>query len=318
MTRRAGDACIRSLGAIAVVAWGVLAPSASATTVPYKDLSQLVGESAVIVIGTVTGVSYELNDKDKQVYTRVRLEHLKPIKGGQHVRSRLARGLSLSFLGGLSNDGRTVLEIAGMPRLQLARTYVVFLRAGKWTINPITGWYQGIFEAVAAGEKGSQMLVNPRGEVVMGVDDGRLVLKALPRPGPRPTPGQPGEDVLRLELKQSKEELERVAESLKDSIYREDRVEELERQDEDRDDEPKTEASSRRQGDRQRVLHQMLGGTPMTLDDFISAVQAIDRRARSQQGRADRVFQLEPTPLMRERSPLPPPPAAAETGPRRP
>ena len=319
MTPRARHASVGSLGsiAIAVLAWGVLAPCASATTIPYKNLNQLVAESAVIVIGTVTGMSYELSDKDKQVYTRVRLELLKPIKGEQHVRSRLARGLSLSFLGGLSKDGRTVLEIAGMPRLQLARTYVVFLRVGKWTMNPITGWHQGVFEAVAAGGTGSQMLVSPRGEVVMGVDDGRLVFKALLVRGRKPS-AEPGEDALRLELKQSKEELERVTESLKDSIYREDNEEALERQDDARDDEPTTDASSRRQGDRQRVLHEMLGGTPMALDDFISAVQAIDRRARTQPGRADRAFQLEPTPLTGERRALPPPRAAAETEPRRP
>jgi hypothetical protein len=318
MTPRARHASVGPLGsiAIAVLAWGVLAPCASATTIPYKNLNQLVAESAVIVIGRVTGMSYELSDKDKQVYTRVRLELLKPIKGEQHVR-RLARGLSLSFLGGLSKDGRTVLEIAGMPRLQLARTYVVFLRAGKWTMNPITGWHQGVFEAVAAGGTGSQMLVSPRGEVVMGVDDGRLVLKALPARVRKPS-AEPGEDALRLELKQSKEELERVTESLKDSIYREDNEEALERQDDARDNAPTTDVSPRRQGDRRRVLHEMLGGAPMALDDFISAVQAIDRRARTQPGRADRAFQLEPTPLTGERRALPPPPAAAETEPRRP
>ena len=278
-------------------------PCAYAATVPYKNLKQLVGESAVIVIGTVAGISYETNEKDRQVYTKVRLQQLKALKGEHHVKSRLAHGITLSFWGGLSKDG-TILEVVGMPELHLAHTYLVFLRGGKWTMNPITGWHQGVFQAVSSGIKDSQILLNLNGEVVMGVENDRLLFKPLPKERLQPRTERVLESGLKIELRQSKQDLEQSAKDLKDSIYREDRVAELEKEDEEREREARGEVPSKKRGE---TLQQMLGGEPMYLAGFISAIQAIDRRGQQEFGQAYRGYQPEPTPLPKNQKSLPPP-----------
>jgi hypothetical protein len=292
----------KSLMAAVVVFGGLMGPCADAATVPYKNLAQLVGESAVIMIGTATGIAYETNEKDGHVYTRVRLQQLKALKGEQHVKARLAQGMTLAFWGGLRKDG-TISDIVGMPRLQVAHTYVVFLRGGQWTLNPITGWHQGIFQAVGTGTKGGQILVTVTGEVVMGVHNDRLLV--APLPGPAVTPK--AESTLKVELGQSKQELEQITRDLKDSIYREDRLDQLEAADEDGEREAKRKAPAPRRLDKQQRLEHTLGGRPMYLDEFVSVIQALDRRVQKDYGLAFRLFQADPTPLPKTRKELSPP-----------
>jgi len=305
---------MKSLALIAtwVLAWGAAVPCTYAATVPYRNLKQLVGESAVIVLGTVTGISYETNEKDRQVYTKVRLQQLKAVKGEHHVKSRLAHGITLSFWGGLSRDG-TILEVVGMPELRLAHTYLVFLRGGKWTMNPITGWHQGIFQAVSSGAKGSQILLNLNGEVVMGVENDRLLVKALRKERLQPKTEPVGEGGLKIELRQSRQDLEQSANDLKDSIYREDRVAELEKEDEEREREAKGESPSSKREEKQRMLEQMLSGKPMYLAEFIAAIQVIDRRGQQEFSQAYRVYQPEPTPLPKSQKSLSPPSVKPDT-----
>ncbi len=57
----------REIAALMVLVLTVISvwlPNAHATRIPKKDLRQLAGESAVIVIGTVVGASYERDPKE--------------------------------------------------------------------------------------------------------------------------------------------------------------------------------------------------------------------------------------------------------------
>ncbi|UCC31098.1 MAG: hypothetical protein JSU86_02240 [Phycisphaerales bacterium] len=302
-----------------VIAVGFAVPGGHASTVPKKNMSQLVGESAVIMVGTVTGVSYEMEQKTGEVYTKVRLQRLRPVKGAEHLQKYMDEGITLSFLGGMLPDG-TMHVVAGMPRLQLMQTYLLFLRGGEWTINPITGWHQGAFRVLAGAQEGSHVLANLSGEILMGVEGEQLRFQPVPKeklgPGqtcsPEGRPGTqvevPGEERQGGELK-LREGVDpgRLGYPTKDSIYREDNVAELAEQDAQRAKLQKEEIMLKNRQERERLLHESLGGKPMGLEDFEAMIKKSDERVRQQYDPVYRTFHIEPVSLPREQKSLSPP-----------
>jgi hypothetical protein len=137
------------------------------------------------------------------------------------------------------------------------------------------------------------------------VENDRLLVKPLPNATSRPATERI-ERRVDIQLRQSRQELERVASELKDSIYRESNVAALEQEDERREREATAEPAS---DTRAETLRQALGGPPMSLANFIAVIQGLDVRGQKEYGPVYRVFQSDPSPLPKTHKSLPPPAA---------
>lgn len=281
-------------------------PDANATRFPKKNLEQLVAESAVIVVGTVTGIAYEADPREGVPFTKVRLQRLDAIKGARHVES----GLTLWFQGGLADDG-AMERIVGMPQLRLGETYVLLLRGGEWTINPIAGWSQGAFRVVPGPGRGSQMVLTLDDSVVMRVSDGVLDLgrvrydELIAEP-PATRTGQRGE--IRLSAPAARAD---AASQPKASLYREDNAEALEAHDRAATAAARTATAARledprdAQSERDKRFEERLGGKPIELGAFVEVLRRIDKAAGGRY--PPQQFRAEPKFLPRSMKPQSPP-----------
>jgi hypothetical protein len=242
----------------------------------------------------------------------VRLERLRAVKGEQYI-DRVGKSLTLWFQGGIAADGATEY-IAGMPQLRLGETYLLFLRGGEWTMNPIAGWHQGAFRVVPGPGKKSQILVTLEDALVMGVHNGELELHPV-RYSQLLAPhevNQTGEIYLStkstswLTMRQRRE-----------SIYREDNMEKLVMQDHARvtqaleaehtQRKPASEDAPHGTSNREARMMGLLGREPIQLNDFIAAVQQIDREVAGQY--RTEPFHAEPSFLPKKVKSLAPPQA---------
>lgn len=287
-----------AIAVLLLAGMGMALPDANATRFLKKNLEQLVAESAVIVIGTVTGISYEADPKEGVPFTKVRLQRLEAIKGARHVENA-QMGLTIWFEGGLANDG-AMEQIDGMPQLRLGETYLLFLRGGEWTINPISGWSQGAFRLVPGPTRNSQLVLTLDDSVVMGVRDKVLDLgpvrydELIDKPQASQT-SQRGEVKLSFQAIRTDAAL-----PPKESLYREDNVQALEAQDRAAPPPPgggaepavRPENRQDRRSEREKRMVDRLGGKPIERNAFVAALRQIDKEAASRY--PPQPFQAEP------------------------
>lgn len=119
----------------------------------------------------------------KMLFTQVTLAVETEIFGsaGRTVTFRVAGG----------DDGDLRVMVHGMPEFQLDKRYLVFLGPRfQQTAVPIVGVNQGYFEVVQA-DSGEPFLLNGNGDVVIGVEDDRVIARHNPEraTGPRPQLG---------------------------------------------------------------------------------------------------------------------------------
>lgn len=271
----------------------LVSTTVGAVTIREFSLEDLAKESALVVIGSVTGIQYRADPKTKEVFTDVRL-HLLDVVIGKGQLSYLANNiLTLPFSGGMRPNG-TLEVIVGMPALRLGQTYLLFLKGGEWTLNPISGWNQGVFRLVAFGEgPNTQMLVNLANEVLIGVQDQALVFKGASTasrgyksPAPRPESGRKSD---------TETDLKKLQDSLKDSIYREDNVEALEKADERR---VHSGLSAKLEGElrptRKEHITRILNAEPIQLGEFVDLVREL--RARVEKDIDPKIRKFRPKP----------------------
>ncbi len=258
---------------LAVVA---AAPAVNASTGEYVTLSRLVEDSSVAVIGTVTGTSYETVPESGSPVTVIRLQRMTPILGQQHLEPFIEDGLDLWFSGGLTTDGSFEIR-ATMPRLQLGGTYLLFLRGGKWTVNPITGWDRGAFLVMPDGVSGARVLLAMNGEILMGLQDDRIV--TAPLPGLNGTPDSSPPDPASAKIRPL-DEAERAAmlRALAGSIYREETAAQSDRPESEEADSVLEDLPQMFDGYGLKSLHVQLGGEPIHLEAFISLIHEVDRK----------------------------------------
>jgi len=179
--------------------------------------------------------------------------------------------MTLPFSGGLNAEGQMEL-VAGLPELSLGQTYLLFLRGGEWGLNPIAGWAQGALRLVAIEKGGDHVMFSLDNQVVTGLKDGYLSYAPIERRDRQDAAQSGGEQgPARIDLG-SQTNLEKVQKQLSDSIYREDNVENLQRQDAERQKSQSEEPSRR---DRFARMRELLGEDPMKLSEMIGQVKEI-------------------------------------------
>lgn len=173
-----------------VVELRVVASGSRLATAPERKSHRAPAAAAARPEGATAAPQAVGVEGGRMLFTEVTLAVDREIVGeaGSTVTFRVAGGV----------DGNEEVRVFGMPRFELGGRYVVFLRPGfADTGVPIVGVHQGFFE-VAAAENGEEVLLNADGDVVVAVEDDRVVCRRnpqraagpAPRLGPAPVPEQ--------------------------------------------------------------------------------------------------------------------------------
>jgi hypothetical protein len=144
----------------------LLAVSASATSLRYKNLDALVAEADAVLVGTVGHVASRYGP-DGEIYTFVTLQDLKLIEG---TYTRAA--LTLRFMGG--EVAGEITDLIGSPRFTVSERVLLFVRGNGHDIVPIVGWTQGVFRLVE-DQPGDIMTYDHEGNRVLGIEGSTVV-----------------------------------------------------------------------------------------------------------------------------------------------
>ena len=129
-----------STGVLAIVL--LVAAPGWATTVIQKSFTEVVQESEVIAVGTVTAIAAEWDAAHQRPFTLVTFSTLDVLKGA-HTEPEL----TLRVLGGPHPDG-SILQIAGVPQFSLGERAVVFVTGNDHYAVPLVGLWQGVYRVV--------------------------------------------------------------------------------------------------------------------------------------------------------------------------
>jgi hypothetical protein len=144
-----------------------LCSAAPAATVKPLAFSELVAKSDLIVTARAVSIHAQWEDGGKTIRTRASFVVLSVLKG-----VHAAPSLTLRLGGGAVGDTRIV--VSGMPRFQVGKRYLLFVRGNGRHVSPITGFNQGVFEISDA--HGRTVLETQAGREWVGVSNDRLVL----------------------------------------------------------------------------------------------------------------------------------------------
>ncbi len=87
--------------------------------------------------------------------------------------------ITIRLAGGSNGQVRVVVE--GIPQLELNKSYLLFLRPDfENYADPITGVDQGFFQIVPSPDGVQDLLLNAEGDIVTGVQNGRIVVRYNP------------------------------------------------------------------------------------------------------------------------------------------
>lgn len=207
----------RFLAVLVALLAGVQA--ARATTVVPLRFDEVVRQAGVVVEGTVIGMQVRTSgavlppapesvapaspkapigagvEGGKTLFTEVTFRVERRIGGSPDPEIRF------TLAGGSSGDETVV--VFGMPEFVVGGRYVLMLRPDFERTNvPVVGVSQGYFEIAADPATGREMLLTADGDVVLGIENGRVAVRhstaglrhRTPQPGPAPTP-EAGADV---------------------------------------------------------------------------------------------------------------------------
>lgn len=147
-------------------------PSVYSTTLLPVDLLDLVTESELIFVGTVTKVESRWG-VDEKIYTDVIFENLHIIKG-IHPDNTLVMELA----GGTIGDYHSV--VVGIPDFQSSGKHLIFMRGNRKYLCPIVGWSQGKFNIIRDKVSGNEILLDNNNNPITGIQDHTLT--RMPHP----------------------------------------------------------------------------------------------------------------------------------------
>lgn len=272
---------------IVAMSFAIGTNSTYALRVPKATLNSLVGDSPVVLIGTVVGQHFQCFGKDKLPYTVYSLRLQDIVYGKDQLPKDFKREIQLPVFGGLNMKGK-MTTVTGTTKLAMGATYLLFLRGGKWSHNPISGWNQGVFNLVSAGPAMGRVVLSLDGKVLMGIKGDQFIFQIpdftrIHPPHQRPQKKQGGsiklnQDILPKQKKRLSDEEELSAER--------ERLKKLERREARLEKAPKM--------DRRKQLKACLGGQPMPLKEFVKIVKELRSKLANQIPRDKRSFSFEP------------------------
>src|SRR5688572_13686709 len=101
--------------------------------------SEIVRDSELIAVGTVTGATSRYEDGGQTIRTHVDVKNLTFHKGAVQGDT-----LTLRFDGG--QVGKERIEVVAMPKLRVGARYLLYVSGNGRHVSPITGFNQGVFE----------------------------------------------------------------------------------------------------------------------------------------------------------------------------
>ena len=263
--------------------------TAYALTVPKATLDSLVVDSPVVLIGTVVGQHFRPYGEDKRPYTVYSLRLQEIVYGKEQLPGGLEREIQLPVFGGLNPNDR-ITTVVGTTKLAMGETYLLFLRGGTWSLNPVSGWNQGAFRLVFAGPNIGHVVLSLDGKALMDVRGDQLMFQAPDfsrgRPDGQRPQGKRGGDV---QLKQGS--LPKAQKGLSDEeelAADRERLALLERR--------KPDPEKALKMDRGEQLKAWLGDQPMTLKAFVEIVRERRAKLADQIPKDKRSFSFEPVP----------------------
>jgi hypothetical protein len=189
----------------------------TATTIKHLEFDEVVLQAGMVVEGTVVDVQVQSTRSD--IRARKAKNHTAPtspssrskhaqeeipgeevakapqsvgVEGGRMLFTEVTMlvdteivgspGSTIRFrvAGGTSEQGTVI--VFGMPSFELGKKYVLFLQPDFETTNtPIIGVNQGYFEVVRSDEGDAEILLNADGDIVVGVERGRLLVRHNPQ-----------------------------------------------------------------------------------------------------------------------------------------
>lgn len=161
-----------SLKAISVVSVALLLAAVTdsrATTVRKVSFERLCARAEVVFIGLVTSVESRRAERSDAIHTYTTFSQVDWIVGGDESDS-----YTLRQLGGCV--GPDCLQASGMPRFEIGRQYVLFIRGNHRVACPVLGWWQGGFEVVRENADSPPMVRTFRGERVSRIVNGDIVV----------------------------------------------------------------------------------------------------------------------------------------------
>lgn len=276
--------------------------TAHALTVPKANLDDLVVDAPTALIGTVVGQHFRTYGNDNMPYTRYSLRVHDVVYGKEELtRAReqtrlVARNdeIPLAFFGGLG-AGNRMTRVIGSTELAMGKTYLLFLRGGRWTLDPVAGWNQGAFQLVAAGPELGHVVLSLNGDALMGVEGSELVFQTpdfTQQPNRQQERSLPGEGGARLDGDLLPKAADR--EQRKDMSAEEELAAERERQDvSGRRD---IEREKRERIDRRQQLQAWLGDQPMSLKAFLELIEKRRAELAERVPEDKRSLSLDPQP----------------------
>jgi hypothetical protein len=133
--------------------------------------SEIVRDSELIAVGTVTGATSRYEDGGQTIRTYVDVKNLTFHKGAV-----AGDTLTLRFDGG--QVGKERIEVVAMPKLRVGGRYLLYVSGNGRHVSPITGFNQGVFEISV--ESGREVLRDWRGLELIGIQHDRYVFAGKP------------------------------------------------------------------------------------------------------------------------------------------
>ena len=261
---------------------------------PANDPRLLVGRSALIFKGVVSGIEYQTDAKSGLPYTYVTFRQIEPItdRSGEFGASK-RQTMRLRLFGGLKENG-TMTVMSHVPAFQLGAVYIVFHTAGEWDVSPVVGGERGVFQVIRSRTLGYEMVFDYFGDVVVGLSDQGIQTLPLDSHalGDRPRMPEP-----RSESSDARQTDQVKIE--RQSIYSEENVKRM--MDGQEPAPPELEKGDL-PGVRARMLKE-LASQPLSLEAFRNGLLEIDRRHAKDFHASYSRLVFEGRPVARERRP---------------
>ena len=144
------------------------APAARGSTIVKRSFDELCARADLVFNGTVTAVETRRHPESGVLYTYTTFAGVEWIHGGDGGASYTVRTR------GGTVDGESVV-VHGMPRFDVGKQYIVFLRGNERLVCPVVGWRQGCFHVRRESADQQPCVLTYDGNLVLRIRNGEVV-----------------------------------------------------------------------------------------------------------------------------------------------